>query len=83
MKKLPCKCGHTRSSHRYIYNGDILSVRSPCNKCGIRKRNIPTLDYITHEIMGSATVSEPRCNYYDEMDNLRYAEWLADKKNLV
>lgn len=73
-RKPPCTCGHNRSDHRYIKYGPLLSVRSPCNKCGRRYFNV------RHD---GVEVSEHKCGYYVPMDNLKYIEWLADKKHLI
>ena len=82
-RKLPCMCGHGRSVHKYIYYGKLLSVRSPCKKCGTRKTSVPVTSYPIMKIEGTVVVSEPNCNYYRVMNNLDYIEWLAKKRKLV
>ena len=70
MIKPPCKCGHLRSDHLYLYYGKRLRVKSPCKKCGKQHFTWSWRAFFV-------------CNSYKPMDNLDYVEWLAKKRKLV
>jgi hypothetical protein len=69
----PCRCGHKRSNHKYIYYGQLLSNRSPCKECNIEMNN-GALSRGIFKIIGS------RCMHYAPLTNLQYLEAIFDKK---